>query len=237
MGKPSAKLLAQLLKNKEYRRKIVESGGFNPVQLKIRQWQTQRLAKTYEDFAKMKRYKKATEFFETDLYGAEDFSQRDADVERVYPIMEKMLSDQAVESITLAIDLHVLTQELDAKLESEVSKRIGNEDALTAQIYGDSYRACDNRKQRIQQIECLISIGKVLDEVVTNPVLYATIKVVRIPARLAGFGSLQDFVETGFSAFRKMKGAQEFLQAIYDREIEIMETLFDGRALPEWAAP
>jgi len=43
---------------------------------------------------------------------------------------------------------------------------------------------------------------------------------------------LHDFLERGFSAFRKMDGAVEFLATIDRRERELMEALFAGRTVP-----
>lgn len=238
MSKPSAALLAQLVKNKEYQRKIVEAGGLSPVMLKLKTWQSERLAKTYQDFTESKRHRAATRFFQEQLYGPVDFTQRDADIERIYPMMQKVLSDQALNSITLAIELHVLSQELDSAMEQAISQRLTHkDDDVTPELYAACYRSLDNQPLREKQIRYLLDIGNILDEVVKNPMLYATIKIARIPAKLAGFSRLQDFVETGFDAFRKMRGAETFLAAIQERETKIMETLFRGELLPDWATP
>ena len=58
--------------------------------------------------------------------------------------------------------------------------------------------------------------------------LYALLKMLHRPAHLAGFGALQDFLERGFSAFKNMQGADEFLATIERRETRIMESLFAG---------
>jgi hypothetical protein len=52
------------------------------------------------------------------------------------------------------------------------------------------------------------------------------------PARVAGFGELQEFLERGFDAFRHMGGAAEFLQTVETREKAILERLFAGHPRP-----
>ena len=48
----------------------------------------------------------------------------------------------------------------------------------------------------------------------------------RRPARLAGFGELQDFLERGFRAFRHMEDASEFLDTIERRETQILDRIY-----------
>jgi hypothetical protein len=50
----------------------------------------------------------------------------------------------------------------------------------------------------------------------------------RQPARLAGFSALQDFLERGFTAFRRMNGATQFLDIIEMRETELHEAIVAG---------
>ncbi len=56
--------------------------------------------------------------------------------------------------------------------------------------------------------------------------------MMRKPARLAGFAALQDFLERGFTAFRKMHGAADFLATIDRRERELMDAMFAGADAP-----
>ncbi|HEX5130330.1 MAG TPA: hypothetical protein VFV90_11320, partial [Usitatibacter sp.] len=59
-----------------------------------------------------------------------------------------------------------------------------------------------------------------------------TLKLMRTPAKLAGLQDLQDFLERGFTAFRAMGGAGDFLASIQARETEILNRLFSGAAKP-----
>ena len=63
----------------------------------------------------------------------------------------------------------------------------------------------------------------------------------RGPARAAGLGELQIFLETGFDTFRAMNGAQEFLAIVKRREEELAAALFaadpQGRRRRRRAAP
>jgi len=60
--------------------------------------------------------------------------------------------------------------------------------------------------------------------------LRQTLRLMRRPARSAGFGEMQQFLETGFDAFKAMDGANAFLALIGDRERELAEALFGARS-------
>jgi hypothetical protein len=58
------------------------------------------------------------------------------------------------------------------------------------------------------------------------------IRVLRGPARAAGFGLLQGFLERGLQAFRAMGDGTEFVMTIWERETAIMQRLISGEADP-----
>jgi hypothetical protein len=60
----------------------------------------------------------------------------------------------------------------------------------------------------------------------------------RFPARAAGFGRLQGFLEEGLFAFREMRDGHAFVAAIKHRESVIMQRLVKGKSDPfAWNAP
>ena len=62
----------------------------------LRAWQARRLAATYADIHRVEPFAAACEFFLADLYGEGDFADRDRAVERVVPIMMRILPEGAV---------------------------------------------------------------------------------------------------------------------------------------------
>lgn len=238
----AARFLKHLERARELRRQVVSGDGLTPAQEALSRWQTRRLADTYADFSAQPRFRPAIDFFLNDLYGTHDFTQRDSDIERVYPIMVKVLSENAMHSLSLAVELHALSQQLDSEmirvLEHEMGIDLGEPDVrLTKARYAEAYRRCENEDARARQIELIHETGHLLEEVVRHPVIYVTAKLARTPARAAGFGELQDFIERGLSAFRRMKSATPFLNAIRHREYFILRQIVSGEPLTSWQAP
>lgn len=188
-------------------------------------WQSRRLRMTYADLAVDRRYAKAVEFFQNDLYGTGDFIRRDADLARVVPVMVKVLPPGVINTIALAVELNALSQELDRALLSRLPRADGH---FSVADYCRAYRRAGNISLRRRQIGLIIEVGAALDRYVSKPLIRTALAMMRQPARMAGMGALQDFLERGFGSFRSMGGAATFLDTVQARETDILETIVGG---------
>ena len=190
----------------------------------VRLWQAERLARTYADLSATVRYAPATRFFLEDLYGTKDFSGRDADLQRVLPLMTRVLPESAIETAALAVEVDALSEELDQGLAKALAPG-----EITWESYDRAYRMSGSRAQREHQIDLIGEVGRRLDELIKRPLVYRMLKMMRRPARLAGLADLQGFLERGFESFQLMNGADTFLATIAERETALMERIFSGR--------
>jgi hypothetical protein len=204
-----------------------EAGHPPPRLAELKDWQAVRLARTYADLAADPRYDKATDFFLGDLYGAKDFSGRDEAMLRIYPVMVRTLPRGAVETAALAIEVDALSEDLDRRVAAVLEAGDIGEAS-----YARAYRLAGTRAERERQIELIEEVGRRLDTLVTKPLVYSTLKLMRRPAKLAGLEELQSFLERGFAAFRHMGGAETFLATIAGRETRILSRLFSGHPSP-----
>lgn len=190
----------------------------------LKRWQTRRLDRTYSDLRDRERYRRGVEFFLTQLYGEGDFAPRDLQLQRAYPIMQRMLPRAALNTLRMAAQLEVLSQELDAQM----VELIGPDTPLDEHSYAQAYRASDRASDRRWQIQLLLEAGRDLDRLVHYPLIYGLIRMAHGPAHMAGFGTLHDFLEDGFTAFKAMGSATDFLHAIDVREHLIMQRLLNS---------
>jgi hypothetical protein len=205
-----------------------ESHGHAPPRLaEVKAWQAARLARTYADLSANPRYAKATDFFLGDLYGAKDFSGRDEAMLRIYPVMVRTLPDAAVDTAALAIEVDALSEALDRRVAASLEAG-----PIGEASYCRAFRQAGSREERMRQIELIDEVGRRLDVLVVKPFVYATLKLMRRPAKLAGLQDLQTFLERGFDAFRHMGGADEFLATIGGRETRILSRILSGHASP-----
>lgn len=215
-----------------------DGSGLGVGQRVLAEWQCNRLAATYADLSAQKRYKKAVDFFLTDLYGPIDFSQRDDDIKRVYPLMVNVLSAEAIDSLAQGLELNSLSMALDAELLEVLIDELGfdAEDepgALDYHMYAEAYRACDNYAERVRQIDLIVELGENLEEVTRKRMILAAVKVARKPAHMAGFGELQSFIERGLAGFKAMGSANEFLTTIHSREMRLLDAIYDNKPPPK----
>lgn len=195
---------------------------------RVRVWQNRRFAATYADLRAEPRYQPAVEFFLTELYGEADLSvARDADIERVLPVMIKMLPAPALETILDALVFETLCEELDGI----VARELGSA-RLTVAVYADAFRRAGRNEERQRQIAYVSEIGRALDRLTRWPMIGTTLRLMRAPARATGLAALQEFLERGFVAFKYMRGADAFLATITERETALVERLFAGDPRP-----
>jgi hypothetical protein len=192
----------------------------------LRQWQSKRLAGSFEDFLANPRMRPAAEFFLADLYGDKDFSARDRDAARVLPLMARLLPDTLLRAATEAIELAVLSHVLDLRVAAALADRPKPMAPISLVDYGRAYRAGGYRRLRRHQIELVMHVGHALDTAVKKHGVYKLLRAARIPAQLAGLSELQAFLERGFTAFDALGGADEFLHAVARRELQASKRLF-----------
>jgi len=198
--------------------------------------QQQRLRDTYADLLASARYRQAAEFFLEELYGPEDFVQRDAQFARVVPAIVRLFPNEVVATVQALAQLHALSERLDTAMalalaapsEPSEAGAAAADTAPDAEAYGRAWRAVGQPAERERQIVLLLQVGQSLDRHTRSRLLRASLHMMRGPARAAGLEALQHFLETGFDAFGAMGGAKEFLQTIAERERALAARLFAG---------
>lgn len=193
----------------------------------LRTWQATRLARTYADFHADPQFTRAVDFFLADVYGPQEFTRRDRDLARAWSYLKRTLPRAALDSLTRAIELQVLTTELDLELVAALP-----EGPMTQQTYESAYRVVMRRGARVHQIDLIVAIGERLNRIVRHAWIGLALRAAHAPAHAAGFGALQDFLERGFAAFHEMHDAQRLLRAIRDRETRLMDAILGAADRP-----
>ena len=192
----------------------------------LKRYQSGRLGETHADLLANPNTHDAAGFFLEELYGANDLSQRDVDLERIIPTLQKMLSYESLHTITEAIVLDALSERLDTAL----ARVLGTD--FTDGMYIAAYRTATTREERERQLDLVQELGDALCELVKIPLLAVTLTIMKGPAKLAGLGKLHHFLDRGFSTFKKMKKPAQFVETIVGRERQVMGKIYDGRADP-----
>lgn len=190
----------------------------------LRAWQSARLAATYADLRADPRHQPAIEFFLDELYGTHDFAPRDRELHRAWRILEKTLPAPAMRVLGDALDLELLSLELDCAVARALRTAV-----IDADSYAAAYRVTNRQVDRARQLELIVSLARRLADVVAHPWIGRLLRIARPAALAAGFGVLQDFLERGFRAFQTLGDATTFVDAIEKRERLLSQRLFGAQ--------
>lgn len=199
----------------------------------VKAYQQKRFAHTHADLLAHPRYGAAARFFLDDLYGPQDFAERDAQFARIVPALVRLFPADIVATAASLAGLHALSESLD----SAMGLALGRCDPpvnrpLDAAAYAAAWRAVGRADDRCRQLDMVLAVGHQLDRFTRNRLLRQSLRVMRGPARAAGLGALQTFLERGFDTFGGMRGAEEFLALIAERERSLMAALFATESSP-----
>jgi len=198
----------------------------------LKAYQQKRFARTHAGLLAHPRYGRAANFFLNELYGPQDFTQRDAQFSRIVPALVRLFPADTVATVESLAAVHALSERLDTAM----AIHLGGERPARAS-YVRAWQATGETAARARQIALVMSVGEALDRHTRSFVLRASLKAMRRPARAAGMGALQTFLEDGFDAFGAMGGAKEFLAAIQARETALVARLFDPTAVAAATGP
>ncbi|MCW5580749.1 MAG: hypothetical protein KIS72_05375 [Luteimonas sp.] len=198
----------------------------------LRRWQAARLKASFRHFLLDAQRAPAAEFFLSDVYGDRDFTRRDADIARVLPMMRRLLPKKLLGTVADAIELGVVTQELDLGMAEALEALAPQRRGLDEALYGEAYRRVGQEKPRQHQIALIGQVGRGFGKALRMPGVAALLRLSRGPAKLAGLGDLQGFLERGYGAFESLDDADAFVDEIERDEREVSRRLFAGEDAP-----
>ena len=200
--------------------------------LALKTYQARRFEASYSDLLASPRYRAAARFFLEDLYGPQEFAERDTQFGRVVPALVRLFPHAVVETIEQLGELHALSEALD----DAAARHLPGADPaqpVTAAAFVQAWQGAGRNSARERQIVLTQAIGRSLDGFTRSRLMRSSLRLMRGPAQAAELGSLQRFLEAGFDAFGAMKGADDFLRWVGERERALAAALFAPDALQQ----
>lgn len=194
----------------------------------LQAWQAQRLERSFDGFLRDPACRQAARFFLTDVYGDHDFRQRDADIARVVPMMQRLLPAPLLGTLADGLALAALSHAFDLRMAQALQELAPERRPLDVALYARAYRRVGHPRLRARQIRLIDEVGQGLAEALRMPGVGSLLRLSRLPARAAGLGALQSFLERGFAAFAQLGDARAFLADIRAGETRAMQRLFAG---------
>ncbi|MGB5628658.1 MAG: hypothetical protein WBM45_03365 [Woeseiaceae bacterium] len=188
-------------------------------------WQLEYLLPFFSDLYARDGYSDAIDFTISDLAGI-GISSRDRDLERAAPAITTILPLRALETIAKAAEMNARVLEINTAICRCLL--VGND--LPAQIteleYCIACRKASSLDDCVELIHLITGLGRTLKSLVRVPMIGMTLRTMRAPARAAGFGALQEFLEKGYRTFRQIPDIDHFLSEIETRMIGVFVRIF-----------
>lgn len=192
----------------------------------VKAYQARRFARTYDDLHGTERYRGAVRFFLEELYGPQEFAERDAQFARVVPALVRMFTHEIVDTVATLVELHDVSETMDSTM-----ARYLDTDVPDAATYVRAWQASGRPAVRQRQVDLTLQVGHALDRYTRSAVLRGALRLMRRPAHAAGLADLQQFLEDGFDTFGELDGAEEFLALVRTRESALIAALFAPDAI------
>lgn len=185
-------------------------------------WQLAYMLPFYDDLRQSADTRAAIDFIVSDLAGI-GISERDHEIQRVIPAMARMLPAKALRVLAAGMEQNARILEINLAICDAYYANHGIEIAISEKDYCAAAREAVTLTECLGLVQLTRQLGSELDRVIHIPLLGVTLMTMRLPARLAGFGTLQSFLEKGYLTFRSLDNVDQFL----DLAEKLMQQLFE----------
>ena len=137
-----------------------------------------------------------------------------------------MKRPETAQSISAAVELNA--NSLAINLAIWRALRAGGELSaeITERAYVAACRGASSYEECMDLVHLAGELGRTLKTLVRIPLIGGLLKTMRLPAHAAGFGALQDFLETGFVTFREIRDIDRFLAQLVARLDEVFRRIY-----------
>ena len=183
-------------------------------------WQLDYLLPFFADLYEQPGYSEAIDFTMHDLAGV-GISDRDQDLERVAPVITRLLPLGALQTIASAAEMNARVLKFNIAICRAL--QVNNEipDTITEVSYSIACRDASSLEELVELVHLITGLGRTLKSLVRIPMIGMTLRAMRTPAHASGFGALQEFLELGFSTFKQIPDIDLFLSEIEVRMVEV----------------
>lgn len=188
-------------------------------------WQLEYMLPFYEDLRTTADRAAAVDFFVSDLTGI-NISERDRELAKVVPVMSRMLPAKALNVVATAMQLNARVLGINLSICNALYAEISVNTEITEAMYCSACRRASHLEECLELVHLTAEIGRSLDNVIRIPMMGLMLRAMRTPARLAGFGILQVFLETGYKTFNALQDIDQFLDDMTVRMTYVFTQIF-----------
>ncbi len=204
----------------------------------IQHWQKRRMQHMHAELFAVPEHHLMTQYFMTRLYGGPDFevlAEQCAHVLNVARVFESLVPESTIQTAFKAIELTLLSIELDQGLAQFMAHDLRNaaqdaavDDAQMIQLYQRAQQADERRRQ----LDLLDSLGHRLDKYVHSALIKRVFKFTKGLSSRHGLNAGYAFLDEGFIAMAPLKSAEVFIRQFTQGERAMIDQIYAGTPNP-----
>ena len=221
----AARFRRAIAKSNELHRQYLDDARLLESYDRFTQWQLDYMLSFFDDLAATEGYTDAVNFIVSDLAGI-GISERDLEIERAAGVFATTLPVHPLETAAAAVELNANSLEINLA----IWRAMHVDDQLPVEITEKAYVLACRSASSYEECMALVflagELGRTLKTLVRIPLIGGLLWTMRAPARAAGFGTLQEFLETGFVTFRDIPDIDRFLTQLVARLDEVFRRIY-----------
>jgi hypothetical protein len=188
-------------------------------------WQLDYMLPFFSDLLEPEGYAEAVDFIVSDLAGV-GVSERDREIERATPVIVRSLPTQPLETAAAAVELNARALEINLGICRELLVDRELPPVISERDYCAACRKVSTYDECMGLVQLAVELGETLKRLVRVPLIGGLLRTMRKPAHAAGFGALQEFLETGYVTFRRISDIDHFLEHLRDRMSQVFGRIY-----------
>lgn len=188
-------------------------------------WQLDYMLSFFTELTRVDGYKEAVGFIVSDLAGI-GISERDREIERAAGVIVNTLPLRTLETSAAAIELNARALQVNLAIWRELYVDGELPPEITEAAYVDACRVASSYDECMDLAHLAGEVGATLKTLVRYPVIGGLLRTMRAPAHAAGFGALQEFLETGYRTFRQIPDIDYFLEQLVGRLDDVFRHIY-----------
>lgn len=213
-----------IMKSNELHGEYLDDAGTLESYDRFTRWQLDYMLAFFDDLVAENGYTDAVDFIVSDLAGI-GISERDSEIERAAGVIVATLPAHPLETAAAAVELNANSLEINLA----IWRALCIEDELPAEITEKAYvmacRSASSYEECMELVYLAGELGQTLKTLVRIPLIGGLLRTMRAPAHAAGFGALQEFLETGFVTFRDIPDIDRFLEQLVARLEQVFQRI------------
>jgi len=188
-------------------------------------WQLDYMLPFFSDLLEPEGYSEAVDFIVSDLAGV-GISERDREIQRATPVIVRSLPAHPLETAAAAVELNARALEINLGICRELLVDGELPENLSETDYCTACRAVSTYDECMELVDLAVVLGETLKRLVRVPLIGGLLRTMRKPAHAAGFGALQEFLETGYVTFRRISDIDRFLAHLRERMSQVFGRIY-----------